>query len=82
MKKYIGILIMTVLILILWGVPVKAASFGISSSKRQVKPNESFTVSVGGQCIGRVNISVSNGTASTSSVWVEQGYTSVKYCEM
>ncbi|MCI9412958.1 MAG: hypothetical protein HFJ31_00350 [Clostridia bacterium] len=74
MKKYIGMLIMTVLILILWGVPVKAASFGISSSKRQVKPNESFTVSVGGQCIGRVNISVSNGTASTSSVWVEQNY--------
>ena len=45
MKKYIGILIMTVLILILWGVPVKAASFGISSSKRQVKPNEFYRFS-------------------------------------
>lgn len=65
---------MVVFIGILWTVPVKAASFGISSSKGQVKPNESFTVSVGGQCIGRVNISVSNGTASTSSVWVEQNY--------
>ncbi|MCI9246708.1 MAG: cadherin-like beta sandwich domain-containing protein [Clostridia bacterium] len=77
MKKYIGILIMIVFALILWGVPVKAASFGMSSSKRQVKPNESFTVSVGGQCIGRVNISVSNGTASTSSVWVEENYVPV-----
>ncbi|MCI9087196.1 MAG: hypothetical protein HFJ32_01345 [Clostridia bacterium] len=74
MKKYLGILIMIVGILILFGVPVNAASFGMSSSKRQVKPNESFTVSIGGQCIGRVNISVSNGTASTSSVWVEQNY--------
>lgn len=77
MKKYIGILMIIVFILMLWGVPVNAASFGISSSKRQVNPNESFTVSIGGQCIGRVNINVSNGTASTNSVWIEQNYVSV-----
>ena len=77
MKKYIGTLIMIILILILCGVPVNAANFGISSSKSQVNPNESFTVSIGGQCIGRVDISVSNGTASTSSVWVEQNYVPV-----
>jgi len=77
MKKYLGILMLVVFIVILWTVPVKAASFGISSSKRQVKPNESFTVSIGGQCIGRVNISVSNGSASTSSIWVEQNYVPV-----
>lgn len=77
MKKYLGILMMIVLILILCGVPVNAASFGMSSSKRQVNPNEGFTVSIGGQCIGRVNISVSNGTASASSIWVEQNYVPV-----
>lgn len=77
MKKYLGILMMIVFILILCGVPVNAASFGMSSSKSQVNPNESFTVSIGGQCIGRVNISVSNGTASTSSIWVEQNYVPV-----
>lgn len=78
MKKYlVTVIIMLFFILILSGVPVNAATFGISSSKKQVKPNESFTVSIGGQCIGRVNISVSNGTASTSSVWVEENYVQV-----
>lgn len=49
-----------------------AASFSITSSTKQVSPNSTFTVSVGGDAIGRVNLSVKNGTLSTSSVWVEQ----------
>lgn len=77
MKKYLVITIVLFFILILCGVPVNAASFGISSSTGQVAPNQSFTVSIGGQCIGRVNISVSNGTASASSIWVEQNYVPV-----
>ena len=77
MKKYIVITIIVFFMVIIGATSVNAASFGISSSKKQVKPNESFTVSIGGQCIGRVNISVSNGTASTSSIWVEQNYAQV-----
>lgn len=77
MKKYVGITIILFFILIIFEKPVNAASFGISSSTGQVSPNQSFTVSIGGQCIGRVNISVSNGTASASSIWVEQNYVQV-----
>lgn len=51
---------------------VWAASFNLRSSANSVKPNGTFTISVGGDCIGRVNLSVSNGSLSSSSVWVEQ----------
>lgn len=68
-------------ILILWLsiIPqtIKAASFGMSASTSQVAPYGSFIVNVGGDSIGRVNLSVSNGSLSTSSVWVEQGYARV-----
>lgn len=76
MKRYLAITII-ILILILWELPVKAASFSIRASKTQVQPNETFTITVGGECIGRVNINVSNGTTSTSSVWVEENYKTV-----
>ncbi len=76
MKLYkIGII--GIWIILCWLVPVEAASFGINSSTKEVLPNGAFTISVGGDCIGRVDLSVSNGTLSTNSVWVEQGYASV-----
>lgn len=56
---------------------VKAASFSISSSSKSVAPNKSFTVKVGGDSIGRVDLSITGGTLSTSNVWVEQNYVSV-----
>lgn len=74
-KRYV--IILFIFILIFFGSTVKAATFKVSASKTQVSPNETFSVSVGGDCIGRVNISVTNGTPSTSSVWVEQGYQTV-----
>lgn len=58
-------------------VDVYAASFGASASTTSVAPNGTFTVSIGGDAIGRVDLSVSNGILSTSSVWVEQNYQSV-----
>jgi len=64
-------------LLFLWE-PVSAASFGMSASTKTVSPKKTFTVRVGGNCIGRVNLSVTNGTLSTSSVWVEEGYVTVK----
>ncbi len=63
--------------MILCGSSVYAATFKITPSKSKVNPNESFTISVGGDCIGRVNLSVKNGTISSSSVWVEQNYQTV-----
>lgn len=56
---------------------VEAASFGMTASKNQVAPNSTFTVRVGGDCIGRVDLKVTNGSLSSSSVWVEQGYITV-----
>lgn len=76
MKKYLTLIISS-FILILWTLPVNAASFSMRASSTQVNPNGTFTISVGGDCIGRVNLSVSNGTLSTSSVWVEQNYQTV-----
>lgn len=58
--------------------PLDAASFGMSSSSYQVAPYGTFTINVGGDCIGRVDLYVTNGTLSTDSVWVEQGYISVR----
>lgn len=75
-KSFIVVLFM--FIILLMGGCVQAASFNITASTRQVNPDGTFTVSVGGDCIGRVNLSVSNGTLSTNSVWVEQNYQTVK----
>lgn len=57
--------------------PVKAASFNMNASKTRVAPNSTFTVSIGGDCIGRVNLSITGGTLSTTSVWVEQNYQTI-----
>lgn len=56
----------------------KAASFQMTSSVGRVSARGSFTVRVGGDCIGRVNLTISNGTLANSSVWVEQGYVTVR----
>lgn len=76
MKKY-KLIILSLIMMIISIIPLHAASFGLSSSTKQVSPNGGFTISVGGDCIGKVNLSITNGTLSTSSVWVEQGYTTV-----
>lgn len=56
---------------------VEAASFKFYESKSIVSPNSTFTVTVGGECVGRVNLTVENGTLSTSSVWIEDGYETI-----
>ncbi|MDE5538920.1 MAG: cadherin-like beta sandwich domain-containing protein [Bacilli bacterium] len=61
----------------LFTIAVDAASFNVNSSAKEVKPNGTFTVSVSGDCIGRVDITVVNGTISKSSVWVEQNYQTI-----
>ena len=76
MKKY-KIIIISLITMMLSILPLNAASFSMTSSTKNVKPNGTFTINVGGDCIGRVDLKISNGTLSTNSVWVEQGYTSV-----
>lgn len=76
MKK-IKIIIFSIAVILLSILKIDAASFSMSSSTKQVSPNGTFSISVGGDCIGRVNLSVTNGSLSNSSVWVEQGYISV-----
>ena len=56
---------------------VHAASFTMSASTSTVAPGGSFTVTFGGDCTGRVNLSVSNGTLSSSAEWVEGNRVSV-----
>lgn len=76
MKKLIGVTLF-IFMLILLGGNVDAASFKMTASTSEVSPNGSFTVSVGGDCFGKVNLSVSNGTLSTSSIWVDQDYQTI-----
>lgn len=76
MKKY-KLIILALVMTFISLLPLDAASFSMTSSKKQVAPNGTFTIKVGGDCIGRVNLSVINGTLSESSVWVEQGYVNV-----
>lgn len=59
--------------------PTFAASFSLTTSSKQVSPSATFTVSVGGSCIGRVNIKVSGGTIpkDKAAVWVEENYQTI-----
>ena len=53
MKKWFAILLFS-FVLMLCGGCVEAASFRITASASKVNPNGTFSVSVGGDCIGRV----------------------------
>lgn len=76
MKKSF-IISLFIFILMIYGGYVEAATFKITASTKNVNPDGTFSISVGGDCIGRVNLSVTNGTLSNSSVWVEQNYQTV-----
>lgn len=77
MRK-IKIILLSILLMFIYIFSAQAASFSMTASTKQVSPNATFTIKVGGDCIGRVNLTVSNGTLSTNSVWVEGDYASVK----
>ena len=66
------ILLLLIIFLGLGASKVFAASISVGASKSSVSPGESFTVSISASgATGKVNISVSNGTASKSSLWLE-----------
>jgi len=80
MKKWLKLLICILLIGV--GVfghtkDIEAASFSMGVSTSTVAPGGTFTVTISGQCIGRVNFSVSNGTLSSSAEWIENNVVSV-----
>lgn len=79
--KKISTLAICVMVAVMMVVPMTAfaanPSFGISASSSTVAPNGTFTVKIGGECIGRVDLTVSNGTLSENKIWVENGYNSV-----
>ncbi|MDD6881260.1 MAG: hypothetical protein PUE18_06765 [Firmicutes bacterium] len=78
MKRTITILVCIALVLCMIPMNVYAASLIVSPSTSTVAPGGTFTVNItGSECAGRVDISVSNGTASSSSVWVDNNSASV-----
>ena len=52
---------------------VDAAYISMSPSKSSGNPGESVTLNISSDCVGRINISVTNGTVSSNKVWIEGG---------
>lgn len=81
MKKkvcnHLFVLVLTLCLFLGSMASIYAASIYISASTGSVAPGGSFSVTVGGNVTGRVNISVSNGSASTGSVWIENSSESI-----
>ena len=66
------ILLLGIIFTILFATRVFAVSISVTPSSTTVSPGKSFSVTIkGNDATGRVNISVSGGSASTSSVWIE-----------
>lgn len=49
----------------------KAAYISITPSRKTASPGQTINISISSDCIGKVNLSASNGTVSTGSIWVE-----------
>ena len=66
------VLILFAIFISIFTIKSLAVSISVSPSVRSIEPGQSFSVTISGNdATGRVNISVSGGTASTSSVWIE-----------
>ena len=50
-----------------------AAYISISLDKTTASPGETISGTISSDCVGRVNLSSSNGTISTDKVWIEGG---------
>ena len=90
MKKLYKALLTLMIAISAFTMNVSAASFTANPSTQTVNPGGTFTVAIGGDCIGRVDISVDNGTitsissegkvlsSTTAKTWVEENkYTTV-----
>ena len=69
-----AIIISIILIMLMMPIFSDAAAFSASASSSSVTEGESFTVAINASGLtGRFDISVDNGTANISKVWVENG---------
>lgn len=74
-KLFLGVFVLLIMLL---SIKASAVSISISTSASSVASGESFTATITGtDATGRVDISVKNGTASGSSVWVENDAQSI-----
>ena len=74
-KLTIGIILF--LGIIIFQNKVEAVSISISASSSSVKENGSVTINVSSDGTGRINLSTSNGSLSSNSIWVEGNTKSV-----
>ena len=80
MKKYIKeMLLIVFFVAIMWILTTtsNAASISLTPSKTSAEAGENVNVTVSSDCVGRVNLTVSNGKISTNKVWIEGGAQSV-----
>lgn len=80
MKKYIKeMLLIVFFVAIMWILTTtsNAASISLTPSKSSAETGENVNVTVSSDCVGRVNLTVSNGKVSTNKVWIEGGAQSV-----
>ena len=70
--KFSMVIVFTLLILLLLSVKSNADSVGISASVSKVEPGKTFSVTVSANnAAGDVNLSVTNGSASETSFWLD-----------
>ncbi len=69
------ILLITIFAFAIWlfTTHVNAAYISISLDKKTASPGEKVSGTISSDCIGRVNLSSSNGTVSPDRVWIEGG---------
>lgn len=71
-KKIIYLIGFFLFSLMCFGMKVQAASWTIISNTASVSPSGTFSVRIHGNVVGSFSISVSNGSASTSSIWKDE----------
>ena len=74
-KLTMGIILF--LCIIIFQNKVEAVSISISASSSSIKENGSVTINVSSDGTGRINLSTSNGSLSSNSIWVEGNTKSV-----
>ena len=72
MKKNLKLFVFFIVALFAFSIKAHAASFTIISSTASVNSGGSFTVRIRGGVVGTFSIGVSNGRASTTSIWKDE----------
>lgn len=74
MKKTIRIILLAIVILCGLSIKCYAGSFSVSTSTKTAEPGSTISINItGNNATGRINLSGSNISLSSSAVWVENG---------